>query len=80
MNLREHLTQITAYRPALGPTQPPMQWVLGALSLGLKRPGRGADHSAPCSAEVKNTWNYASTPQYAFIVWWLVKRAQEQLS
>jgi len=34
----------TASRPALGPTQPPMQWVQGALSLGLKRPGHEADH------------------------------------
>jgi hypothetical protein len=32
---------------ALGPTQPPIQWVLGALSLGVKRPGREADHSPP---------------------------------
>jgi hypothetical protein len=28
----------TASRPALGPTQPPIQWVPGALSLGVKRP------------------------------------------
>jgi hypothetical protein len=32
---------------ALGPTQPPIQWVPGALSLGVKRPGREADHSPP---------------------------------
>jgi hypothetical protein len=29
-----------ASRPALGPTQPPTQWVLGAFSLEVKRPGR----------------------------------------
>ena len=36
-------------RPALGPTQPPMQWVPG-LSPAVKRPGRGVDqppHLAP---------------------------------
>jgi hypothetical protein len=44
-------------RPALGPIQPPIQWVLGALSLGVKRPGREADHSPPNSAEVKKTWS-----------------------
>jgi len=53
----------TASRPALGPTQPPIQWVPGALSLGLKLPGREADHSPPSSAEVKNVWSYTSTPQ-----------------
>jgi hypothetical protein len=35
---------ITASRTVLGPTQPPIQWVLGALSLGVKRPVREADH------------------------------------
>jgi hypothetical protein len=44
---------ITASRTALGPTQPDIQWVPGALSLGVKRPGREADHSPPSSAEIK---------------------------
>jgi hypothetical protein len=43
----------TASRTALGPSQPPIQWVKGALSLWVKRPGREADHSPPSSAEVK---------------------------
>jgi len=30
-------------RPALGPTQPPIQWVPG-VSWGVKRPGCGVDH------------------------------------
>jgi hypothetical protein len=38
---------------APGPTQPPVQWVSGTLSLGVKRPGREADHSPPSSGEVK---------------------------
>ena len=33
-------------RPALGPTQPPVQWVPG-LSRGVKRQGRGADYPPP---------------------------------
>jgi len=42
-------------RPALGPTQPPVQWVPGVLSPGVKaRPGRDADHSPLSSAEVVN--------------------------
>jgi hypothetical protein len=52
----------TASRPALEPTQPPIQWVPGAFSLGLKRPGREDDHSPPSSAEVKNEWSYTGTP------------------
>jgi hypothetical protein len=40
--------------PALGPTQPHIQWVQGALSAGLKRLGREADHSLPSNAEVYN--------------------------
>jgi hypothetical protein len=42
-------------RPALGPTQPPVQCVPGVLSPGVKaRPGRDADHSPSSSAEVEN--------------------------
>jgi hypothetical protein len=44
----------TAFRTALGPIQLPIQWVAGALSLGVKRPGREADHSPPSIAEVKD--------------------------
>jgi hypothetical protein len=43
----------TSSRPALESTQPPIQWVPGALSPGVKRPGHEADHSPPTSAEVK---------------------------
>jgi hypothetical protein len=43
----------TASRTALEPTQFPIQWVPEALSLGVKRPGREADHSPPSSAEVE---------------------------
>jgi hypothetical protein len=52
---------------ALGFTQPPIQWVPGALSPGVKRPEREAGNSPPSSAKVKNEWSYTSTPQYIFI-------------
>jgi hypothetical protein len=51
----------TASRTALGLTQPPIQWVPGALSPGVKWPGREADRSPPSSAEVKNAWSYTSS-------------------
>jgi hypothetical protein len=58
----------TASRTALRSTQPPIQWVWGALSLGVKRPGCEADHSPPSSAEVKE-WvdlylHFPNTPSW----------------
>jgi hypothetical protein len=47
----------TTSRPALGPTQPPIQWVPG-----VKLQGREADHSPPSSAEVKNGGAIPSLP------------------
>jgi hypothetical protein len=39
--------------PALGPIQPPIQWVLGVLSPGEKQlPELESEHSPPTSAEV----------------------------
>jgi hypothetical protein len=49
-------------RPALGSTQPSIQWVPG-----VKRPVREADHSPPASAEVKKTWVYTSIPPHIFM-------------
>jgi hypothetical protein len=51
----------TVLRPALGPTQLPIQWVTGALSLGVKRPGHEANNSPPSTTEVKNAWSCTST-------------------
>jgi hypothetical protein len=48
-------------RPALGPTQPPIQQVPRALSSGIKRPGCEANHSLP-SSNIKNEWSYTSNP------------------
>jgi hypothetical protein len=52
----------TASTTALGPNQPPTQWVPEALSLGVKQSGREADHSPLSSTEVKDARSYTSTP------------------
>jgi hypothetical protein len=57
----------TSSRPALGSTQPPIQWVAEALSSAVKWPGREAVHSPPASAEPKIIWIYISIPPYAFM-------------
>jgi len=51
----------TASRPALGPIQPPIQWVPAVLSPGVKRLRHDANHSPPSSAEIKYAWSCTST-------------------
>jgi hypothetical protein len=75
---REFFFYNTVSRTALGSTQTPIQWVPGALSLEVKRPGREGDHSLRSNAQVKNTWSYTSTPPYTITAWFSVK-AQGQL-
>jgi hypothetical protein len=58
----------TMSRMALELTQPPIQWVPGALSLGVKLLGHETDHSPSSSVDV-NVWSYTSTPQYTFMAW-----------
>ena len=41
-------------RPAVRPTQPPIEWVKGT--------GRDINHSPPSSAEVKNERSYTCVP------------------
>jgi len=45
-----------------------------ALSLGVKRPGREADHSSPSSAGVKN-----ALPQYTIMAWCSVTKSKGQV-
>jgi hypothetical protein len=66
-------------RPALRPTQPPIQWVPWALSLGVKRLVREANHSPPSSAEVKECVELYLHSPIASIAICSVKKAQEQL-
>jgi hypothetical protein len=52
----------TSSRPALGFTQPPIQWAAGTLYPGIKGRGREADHSPSAGDEVKKMWICTSTP------------------
>jgi hypothetical protein len=63
---------------ALGSTQPPIQWVTGAPSLGVKRPGVKLTTHLHLVPRSKNEWSYTSIPQYAFMAWCSVE-AQGQL-
>jgi hypothetical protein len=65
--VESRITLLYVVLTALGFTQPPIQWVPGALSLGVKRQGREADRSSPTSAEVTQIWIYTSTPPYPFM-------------
>jgi hypothetical protein len=58
---------ITVSKSALGPTQPPMPWVLGPLSPRIRRPGPEIHYLSPFSVEVKNVWNYTSIPIDVFM-------------
>jgi hypothetical protein len=54
-----------------GPGAHPVSCTMGTWSfLGVKRPGRGADHPSPSSAEVENEKSYTSTPPPG--LWWPV--------
>jgi len=52
----------TTSRPALEPTQPPIQRVPGVLSPGVKWMGHEAGHIPPSNAKIKNEWSCISTP------------------
>jgi hypothetical protein len=52
----------TASRPALGPTHPPVHWVPGALSPGVKRLRHEAGNLPPSRAEIKNGGVIPSLP------------------
>jgi hypothetical protein len=68
----------TASSQVLEPTQPPIQWVPGAHSLGVKRPGREADRLPSSRAEVKMHGAIPPLPLYVFMAWRSFK-AQGQL-
>jgi len=50
-----------------------IQWVPGALSLGVKQPGHEADYS-PSSAKIKECVELYLPSPYAFMAWCSVKK------
>jgi hypothetical protein len=50
-----------------GPPSPILNGIPGAISPGVKRPGRGTDHSPQTSAKVMKMWIYTSISPYAFM-------------
>jgi hypothetical protein len=72
----------TVFRPDPGPTQPPIQWVTGALFLGVRRPVREADHSPYLVPRSNNAWGYTSSPPvrlHLHSVMLSLKKSQRQL-
>jgi hypothetical protein len=60
-------------KPALAPTQPPIQWVPGVLFPRVKRGPGDADHSPPASTEVKNEYElYHLSPPPQAPLWRVV--------
>lgn len=51
-------------RLALGPTQLPIEWVPGTVSLGVKWQEQGYDHTSPSNADIKNDWRCTSIPSW----------------
>jgi hypothetical protein len=58
----------------------PASYPMDTVSLGVKRPGREAEHSPPSSAEVKKGAPINSIPPYVFTAWYLIKRSDNGLN
>jgi hypothetical protein len=76
---RDKTMFVLSRRPALGPTQPPVQLlplVTETISSWIKRPGLECDHSPTSNDNLKNARNYTSTPTYVFMAWCLTDKGQ----
>jgi hypothetical protein len=70
---RDFFLLTTASRPALGSTQPPIQWVPRVPNPKMRRPGCEANHSLTSSADFMNPWGDTSTHPYVLMAWNLVE-------
>jgi hypothetical protein len=66
----------TVSRMGMGPTQPPIQWVPGLLSLGVKQLKHEADHSPHLVLRSGMHGPIFPFPQYIFMVWCLVRHKE----
>ena len=67
-----------APRSTLGPTHLLTQWVPGALSQGVKGPGREADLLPPSGAEVNYAYSYTSSGFGGLVVSMLASGTQDR--
>ena len=60
----KYISRLRTSKSAPRPAKPPIRWVTGALSAGINRQGRKADHSQPLSDDVgkKREWSCTSFP------------------
>jgi len=60
----------TASKPGLGPTQPLIQCVTGALYPHVKWPSCKDDHQPPTVSRFKNAWGYSFILPYVSMAWY----------
>jgi hypothetical protein len=63
----------TASKSALRPTQPPIRWVSGALSVGTKQPGQTLTSHLHLEQRSRILWAIPPLLQHAFMAWCSVK-------
>jgi hypothetical protein len=52
-------------RLALGPTVPPIQYVIDVFFVEVQRLWRDAEYSDPSRTDIRREWRYTSTSRYA---------------
>jgi hypothetical protein len=57
----------SVYRPCLGPTHPPIQWVRDSFPRGKAQSGRDADHSPHLVPRSRMSRSYTSSPPSSFV-------------